>query len=108
MRHYIPFARTGSSSEPSKTMDEYLGVDAFLALVRAQPPAVEFPLLIMYLIEFSGSVEVAYQRMTETWTDQSAQSYKAHYDALRKIKARVFELYAAASKKQDNGQEVDS
>ena len=96
MRQYIPYARAGSGEEPTKTMDEYLGVDAFLEVARTQPPEVEFGLLIEFLVIFSGNTELAYQRMCEMLVDQAAQSYNAHYAALRKIKARVHELYAAA------------
>lgn len=64
-----------------------------MAIASAQPSEVEFSLLVEFLAEFSGNVELAYQRMCEMPLDQMADSWKIHSTAQRKIKARINELY---------------
>ena len=64
-----------------------------MAVLRTLPPEKEFPLLLDFLVEFGGSLELARHRLDEMLVDQAAVSYKAHAEAVKKIKSRVAELY---------------
>jgi|GEM_PF-6607552 len=98
MRHIVPFARTDTGRSNAEEICEWLGVDEFLLAVGTQPPEVEFPLLIEYLIELSGSLECAYQSMSESLVEQYAESYNGHVMAVRKVKARIMEFAPKTAK----------
>ncbi len=58
----------------------------------------EFPILLLdFLVEFAGALELAEHRMTETLVEQSAISYKAHAEVVKMVKCRLTELYNDAA-----------
>lgn len=70
MKNYTPYARSDVSRSQVDALVEWLGVDELLAKVRQLPPEAEFYILLDFLVEFSGGLELAEHRMTETflWT----------------------------------------
>lgn len=93
VKHYIPYARSDVGSPKVEVVVEWLGVNELLTVLRTLPPEKEFSILLDFLVEFAGGLELAKQRMVETLVDQAAVSYKAHAEAVKKIKARIVELY---------------
>ena len=93
MKNYIPYARSDVSRSQVDALVEWLGVDELLAKVRQLPPEAEFYILLDFLVEFSGGLELAEHRMTETLVEQSAISYKAYTEVVKRIKQRLIELY---------------
>lgn len=93
MVHNIPYARTDTGASQVEAVVEWLGVNELLTVLRLLPPEKEFPLLLDFLVEFAGGLELAEHRMEEMLVDQAAVSYKAHAEAVKKIKARIAELY---------------
>lgn len=93
MSHYIPYARSDVSSNQVEAVVKWLGVDELLAGLQRLPPEKEFSVLLDFLVEFSGGLELAEHRMAEMLVEQAAISYKAHAVAVKKIKARITELY---------------
>lgn len=96
MRHYIPYSRVDTSKPSAEKLSDWLGVDKLLAIASAQPPEVEFPLLVEFLAEFSGNVELAYQHMCEMPLEQMAANWRVHSLVQRKIKARINKLFSEA------------
>ena len=96
MEHYVPYARSDVGSSRVESVVEWLGVHELLAKMRQLPPKSEFSILLDFLVEFAGALELAEHRMTETLVEQSAISYKAHAEAVRKIRSRLLELYRGA------------
>ena len=76
---------------------EWLGVHELLARMRQLPPESEFPILLDFLVEFAGALELAEHRMTETLVEQSAISYKAHAEVVKIVKCRLTKLYNDAA-----------
>ena len=68
-----------------------------LAKMRQLPPASEFPILLDFLVEFAGGLELAEHRMAETLVEQSAISYKAHAEVVKIVKCRLTKLYNDAA-----------
>ena len=54
-------------------------------------------ILLDFLVEFAGALELAEHRMTETLVEQSAISYKAHAEVVKMVKCRLTELYNDAA-----------
>lgn len=94
MVHNIPYARTDTSTSQVEAVVEWLGVNELLAVLRQLPPEKEFSILLDFLVEFAGGLELAKNRMAEMLVDQAVVSYKAHAEAVKKIKSRIAELYA--------------
>ncbi len=93
MKHYIPCARSDVSNSSVESIVEWLGVGELLAKVRQLSPEREFSILLDFLVEFSGALELAEHRMSETLVEQSAISYKAHVEVVKMVKCRLTELY---------------
>ena len=93
VRHYIPYARSDMGSSQVDAVVKWLGVNELLAVLRTLPPEKEFPLLLDFLVEFAGGLELAKNRVAETLVDQAAISYKAYVETVSKIKDRIIELY---------------
>ena len=94
MEHYIPYARSDVSSSQVEALVEWLGVNRLLAKMRQLPPKQEFAILMDFLVEFSGGLELAEHRIAETWGGQATISYKAHAEVVEMIKSRLTELYS--------------
>lgn len=97
VKHYIPYARSDVDSPQVEAIVEWLGINELLAVLRTLPPEKEFPILLDFLVEFAGGLELAKQRMAETLVEQAAVSYKAHAEAVRQIKNRLLELHGGAT-----------
>ena len=97
MEHYVPYARSDVGSSQAESIVEWLGVNELLARMRQLPPENEFPILLDFLVEFAGSLELAEHRMAETLVEQSAISYKAHAEVIKMVKCRLTELYSDAA-----------
>lgn len=93
MEHYVPYARSDVGSSQVESVVEWLGVNALLARMRQLPPESEFSILLDFLVEFAGALELAEHRMTETLVEQSAISYKAHAEVVKMVKCRLTDLY---------------
>lgn len=93
VKRYIPYARSDVGSPQVEAVVEWLGVNELLAVLRTLPPEKEFPILLDFLVEFAGGLELAKQRMAETLVEQAAVSYQAHAEAVKKIKSRIAKLY---------------
>lgn len=93
VRHYIPYARSDMGSSQVEAVVKWLGVNELLAVLRTLPPEKEFPLLLDFLVEFGGSLELARHRLDEMLVDQAAVSYKAHAEAVKNLKNRLMELF---------------
>lgn len=93
VRHYIPYARSDMGSSQVEAVVKWLGVNELLAVLRTLPPEKEFPLLLDFLVEFGGGLELARHRLDEMLVDQAAVSYKAHAEAVRNLKNRLMELF---------------
>lgn len=93
MSHYVPYARTDIGDSQVEAVVKWLGVNELLEVLRTLPPEKEFPLLLDFLVEFAGGLELAEHRMEEMLVEQAAVSYKAHLEAVRKIKVRIAEMY---------------
>lgn len=94
MKNCIPYARSDVSISQVKSIVEWLGVDKLLAKVRQLSPETEFSILLDFLVEFSGGLELSEHRMAETLAEQSAISYMAHTEVVKRIKHRLIELYS--------------
>lgn len=93
MSRYIPYARSDVGKRQVEAVVEWLGINELLDLLRKLPPEREFPILLDFLVEFAGGLELAEHRMEEMLVEQAAISYKAHAEAVKKIKNRIVELY---------------
>ena len=98
MEHYAPYARSDVGSSQVESLVEWLGANELLAKMRQLPPASEFSILLGFLVEFAGGLELAEHRMAETLVEQSAISYKAHAEVVKMVKCRLAELYNDAAK----------
>ena len=97
MEHYAPYARSDVGSSQVESLVEWLGANELLAKMRQLPPASEFSILLGFLVEFAGGLELAEHRMAETLVEQSAISYKAHAEVVKMVKCRLTELYNGAA-----------
>ena len=97
MEHYVPYARSDVGSSQVESIVEWLGVNELLAKVRQLPPECEFSILLDFLVEFAGGLELAEHRMAETLVEQSSISYKAHAEVVKMVKCRLTELYSNAA-----------
>ena len=97
VKHYIPYARSDVGSPQVEAVVEWLGVNELLTVLRTLPPEKEFSILLDFLVEFAGGLELTKHRMAETLVDQAAVSYKAHAEVVRKIKNRLLELHEGAN-----------
>lgn len=97
MVHNIPYARTDTGASQVDAVVEWLRVNELLTVLRLLPPEKEFPLLLDFLVEFAGGMELAEHRMEEMLVDQAAVSYMAHAEAVRQIKNRLLELHGGAT-----------
>lgn len=97
MEHYVPYARSDIGSSQVESIVEWLGVHELLAGMRQLPPENEFLILLDFLVEFAGALELAEHRMAETLAEQSAISYKAHAEVVKMVKCRLTELYNNAA-----------
>lgn len=93
MVHNIPYVRTDTGASQVDAIVEWLGVNELLTVLRMLPPEKEFPLLLDFLVEFAGGLELAEHRMEEMLVDQAAVSYKAHAEAVKNLKNRIIELF---------------
>ena len=98
MEHYVPYARSDVGSSQVESVVEWLGVHELLARMRQLPPESEFSILLDFLVEFAGGLELAEHRMAETLVEQSAISYKAHAEVVKIVKCRLADLYNDAAK----------
>ncbi len=96
MDHYVPYARSDVGNSQVESVVEWLGVNELLEKMRQLPPEQEFSILLDFLVEFSGGLELAEHRMSETLAEQSAVSYKAHTKVVKMVKHRLTELYNIA------------
>ena len=97
MEHYVPYARSDVGSSQVESVVEWLGVHELLARMRQLPPESEFSILLDFLVEFAGGLELAEHRMAETLVEQSAIGYKAHAEVVKIVKCRLTELYNDAA-----------
>lgn len=97
MEHYIPYARSDVGSSQVEALVEWLGVNRLLAKVCQLPPETEFAVLLDFLVEFAGALELAEHRMMEALVEQSAISYMAHAEVVKMVKCRLTELYNDAA-----------
>ena len=97
MEHYVPYARSDIGSSQVESIVEWLGAHELLAGMRQLPPENEFSILLDFLVEFAGALELAEHRMAETLAGQSAISYKAHAEVVKMVKCRLTELYNNAA-----------
>ena len=97
MEHYVPYARSDVGSSQVESIVEWLGVNELLAKMRQLPPENEFSILLDFLVEFAGGLELAEHRLAETLVEQSAISYKAHAEVVKMVKCRLTELYNNAA-----------
>lgn len=93
MEHYVPYARSDIGSSQEESIVEWLEVNELLAKMRQLPPKSEFSILLDFLVEFAGGLELAEHRMAETLVEQSAISYNAHAEVVKMVKCRLTELY---------------
>ena len=92
MEHYVPYARSDVGSSRVESVVGWL-----LVKMRQLPPESEFSILLDFLVEFAGGLELAEHRMAETLVEQSAISYKAHAEVVKMVKCRLTELYNDAA-----------
>ena len=97
MEHYVPYARSDVGSSRVESVVEWLGVNELLVKMRQLPPESEFSILLDFLVEFAGGLELAEHRLAETLVEQSAISYKAHAEVVKMVKCRLTELYNGAA-----------
>ena len=97
MEHYVPNACSDVGNSQVESIVEWLGVNELLVGMRQLPPESEFTILLDFLVEFAGALELADHRMMETLVEQSAISYVAHVEVVKKIKRRLIELYSDAA-----------
>ena len=97
VRYYIPYARSDMGSSQVEAVVKWLGINELLAVLRTLPPEKEFSILLDFLVEFGGGLELARHRLDEMLVDQAAVSYKAHAEVVRKIKNRLLELHEGAN-----------
>lgn len=93
MTHYIPFSRTDVESANLQKNLEWLGADKLLDGLGKLDKDDEFSLLLNFLVEYAGGMEVAEHAMEETLMKQSALLYNAYALSVQKLKARILELY---------------
>ena len=93
MEHYVPYARSDVGNSQVESIVEWLGVNELLTRMCQLPPESEFPILLDFLVEFAGGLELAEHRMAETLVEQSAISYKV----VKMVKLRLTELYNDAA-----------
>lgn len=93
MRHNIPFARAGAGVVSTEEVVKWLKADELLAGLGKLEPKDEFPILLDFLVEYAGGLELSKLDMTETLTEQAAIRYKAYAISVKKIKTRLLELY---------------
>ena len=93
MEHHIPYARSDVGSSQIEALVEWLRVNRLLEIVGQLPPETEFSILLDFLAEFAGGLELAEQRMTETWVEQAATSYMAYAETVKKVRHRLIDLY---------------
>lgn len=93
MKQYIPYASSDVGSNQVEAVIKWLGINELLKTLRKLPPGQEFMILLDFLVEFAGGLELAKHRMAEMLVEQAAISYKAHAVTVKKIKARIVELY---------------
>jgi len=102
VKHYIPYARSDTGTRQVEAVVEWLGVNELLSVLSQLPPEKEFSILLDFLVEFSGGLELAKHRMAETLVEQAAVSYNAYAEAVKKIKARITDLYCCKSENWRN------
>lgn len=93
MKHYISFTRTDISNSSADEIVQWLGINELLAVLSRLPAEKEFAILLDFLTEYAGWLELSQRRMEETLLEQSAICYMACAEAVKKIKARLLELY---------------
>ena len=93
MEHHIPYARSDIGGSQTESLIEWLGVDRLLERAKQIPPEKEFTVLLDFLVEFAGGLELAEHRVGETLTEQAAISYMAYVETVKKVKRRLIELY---------------
>lgn len=91
--YHIPYARSDMTKSRVNEIVAWLGVDELLEELRKLPPSQQFDLLLLFLVEFAGGLNLAECRMMEMLSEQSAYSFKAHGIAVQKIKERLKVLY---------------
>lgn len=101
----IPYARMDMDTVCEENVIRWIGVDDLLLVLRRLPTEQEFKILVEFLVEFSGGLELARNRMAEMPLEQYAISYKAHSEAVRRIKRRICNIYEEAmpTQYQPNG-----
>lgn len=102
MEHHVPYARSDVISSQMEELVEWLGVNRLLAMTRLLPPETEFSILLDFLVEFAGGLELAEHRMSETLVEPAAISYMAYAETVKRIKRRLIELYEKRDKRNIN------
>lgn len=92
MKHYVPYARSDTTAKQVDDIVEWLGIDKLLCVLCKLTPENEIPILLDFLVEFSGGLELAEHSMQETLVEQSAISYKAYAEVVKRIKDRLLKL----------------
>ncbi len=93
MAHHVPYARSDVGSSQVATLVEWLGVDRLSEAAKQLPADTEFAILLDFLVEFAGGLEVAGHRMAETLVEPAAISYMAYAETVQRVKRRLTELY---------------
>lgn len=93
MEHHVPYARSNVGSSQIEALVKWLGVNRLLEMTRQLPSETEFSILVDFLVEFAGGLELAERRMGETLAGSAAISYMAYVETVKKIKHRLMELY---------------
>lgn len=93
MMHYIPYARTDLEATSTEAALKWIGVEELLERASRLSPDDEFKVLLMFLVEFAGGLELAQYRMQETIMERSAISYSAYATAVQMLTARIEALY---------------
>lgn len=93
MAHHVPYARSDVSSSQVDALVEWLGVNKLLEVAKQLPSETEFTILLDFLVEFAGGLELAEHRMAETLVEPAAISYMAYAETVQRVKHRLIELY---------------
>lgn len=93
MAHLVPYARSDVGSSQVDALVEWLGVGKLLEVTKQLPPETEFAILLDFLVEFAGGLELAEHRMAESLIAPAAVSYMAYAETVQRIKHRLTELY---------------
>jgi len=93
MANHVPYARSDVGSSRVDSLVEWLGVNNLLEVAKLLPSETEFTILLDFLVEFVGGLELTEHRMAETLVEPAAISYMAYAETVQRVKHRLIELY---------------